>query len=274
MLERVSGWLLWVGAALFLVFGLPAFFAPGWATGEFPWTVGPFLAQTIGGWSLGTAAIAAHAAAVRRPERVYPLLVYCWLFSIGQLVVAVAFADRLLTDGILTYPYLAGLLALVGSALTGLGHWLARRPDIRAGRGRVPVWGRLLTAVVGGFVLLLAVGTLFAGPDGATARGEIFPERMGLFSIRAFSAFLFALSIAQGAALLSSSVEPYLQLGWAGVYLILPITLAALLNLSLFDFSGRPGGLVYLLAYVVVGVILAVILVYERRHPDAFARRP
>jgi hypothetical protein len=274
MLERASVGLLWLAAGLFLVFGLAAFVAPGWAGGEFPWNVGPFLAQTIGGWSLGTAAMAAYAARVRRPERIYPVLVYCWLFGIGQLVVVVAFADRLETGRILTYPYLAGLLALVGSALAGVGHWLTHRRQLAGGAGRVPWWGRLLTAVVAGFVLLLAVGTLVAGPDGATARGEIFPEQMGLFSIRAFSAFFFALAAAQGSTLLSNHIQPYRDLGWAGMFLIVPITLAALLNLSMFDFSGKPGGLLYLLAYVVVGVIIAVVLFYDRRKPEAFARRP
>jgi predicted exporter len=60
--------------------------------------------------------------------------------------------------------------------------------------------------------------------------------------------------------------------GWAGMFLIVPITLAALLSLSMFDFSGKPGGLLYLLAYVVVGVIIAVVLFYDRRKPEAFAR--
>jgi hypothetical protein len=273
MLERASTWLLWLAAAFFLIFGLAAFVAPGWASGEFPWNVGPFLAQTIGGWSLGTAAIAAHAARIGRPERVYPLLVYCWLFGIGQLVVVAAFADRLQTGHVLTYPYLGGLLALVGSAIAGLAHWASRRPDLQAAGGRVPWWGRVLAGSVGGFVLLLAVGTLLAGPDGASARGEIFPEQMSLFSLRAFSAFLFSLAAAMGATMLSRSVAPYLDLGWAGIYLIVPITLAALLNLSAFDFTGRPGGLLYLLAYVVVGIILAVVLWYDRSHPHAFEAR-
>lgn len=273
MLERAATWLLWLAATLFVVFGLAAFIAPGWASGQFPWNVGPFLAQTIGRWSLGTAAICAHAAWVGRVERVYPLLVYGWLFGIGQLVVVLFFADKLQTGHVLTYPYLGGLLALVGSAILGVSYWTSRRPDLGAGGGRVPSWGRLLTAVVAGFVLLLAVGTLLAGPDGAAARGDIFPEPMSLFSLRAFSAFLFALAAAQGSALLSRSVTPYFHLGRAGMYLIVPITLATLLNLSVFDFTGRPGGLLYLLAYVIVGIVLAIVLWHDRSHPEAFGRQ-
>lgn len=270
MFERLATWLLWLAAALFVVFGLAAFLAPSWASGQFPWNVGPFLAQTIGGWSLGTAAICVHAARVGRPERVYPLLVYCWLFGIGQLVVVLAFADKLQTGHVLTYPYLAGLLALVASAISGLADWWTRRLDLQAGGGRAPWWGRVLAGAVGSFVLLLAVGTLLAGPDGAAARGQIFPEPMSPFSLRAFSAFLFSLAAAMGATMLSRTLAPYLALGWAGIYLIVPITLSALLNLSAFDFTGRPGGLLYLLAYVVVGIILAVVLWYDRSHPQAF----
>ena len=47
----------------------------------------------------------------------------------------------------------------------------------------------------------------------------------------------------------------------------MPITIAALVNLSVFDFAARPGGLVYLGAYVVVGLGVIAILVLDRRRP-------
>jgi amino acid transporter len=113
------------------------------------------------------------------------------------------------------------------------------------------------------------VGTLLAGPDGATARGEIFPEQMSPFSIKAFSAFLFALAAAILSAVRSTDLAPFRALGWAGLYLIVPITGAALLNLSLFDAS-KPGTLVYLWAYIIVGAIIVAVLAYERLRPAAF----
>ena len=73
-----------------------------------------------------------------------------------------------------------------------------------------------------------------------------------------------------GAVLLARSIEPYVALAWGGLYLVVPITAAALLNLSLFDFARRPGGLLYILAYVVVGAVLAAVIVYLRRHPEGF----
>ena len=132
------------------------------------------------------------------------------------------------------------------------------------------MWAKGFGALVGLFVLLLAVGTLLAGPNGATATGAIFPEPMGLFSIRAFSAFLFAVAGSIGAVLLARSIEPYVALAWGGLYLVVPITLSALLNLSLFDFTGRPGGLLYVLAYVVVGAVLGAVILYLLRHPEGF----
>lgn len=272
MLHLVARVLLGVGAAAFLIIGVPSFLAPTWAVGEFPWTVGPFLAQTIGGWSIGTAAIAIHAVAGGLSRRLYGLLIYLGLFGLGQLAVVVAFSARLQTGHLLTWPYLIGLGALaIGAACAALS---LRSGDIAAadlGR-RAPWWIRAIAALVGAFVLFLAVGTLVAGPEGATARGEVLPEPMGLFSIRAFSAFLFALAAAILSLVLSSRVGPYRSLGLSGLYLIVPITLAAALNFALFD-AGKPGTLVYFWAYVVVGLVILAVLVYERRRTDVFERR-
>ena len=267
MLRLVARVLLGVGAAAFLIIGVPSFLAPGWAVGEFPWTVGPFLAQTIGGWSIGTAAIAIHAIAGGPSRRHHGLLIYLGLFGIGQLAVVAAFAGRLQVGHLLTWPYLIGLGALaVGAACAAL---IQRDPVTAVDMGReAPWWIRGIAALVGAFVLFLAVGTLIAGPEGATARGEVLPEPMGLFSIRAFSAFLFALAAAILSLVLSRHVGPYRSLGTSGLYLIVPITLAAALNSSLFD-AAKPGTLVYFWAYVVVGLIILAVLVHEWRRTRA-----
>lgn len=268
MSERATGALHWLAAALLLAFGVPAFLMPTWASEQFPWTVGPFMAQTIGAWSIGTAAMAASAAWRRRPARTYPVLVYLGLFGVGQLLVVMAFADRLQTGHVLTWPYLGGMTALAISGVAAIPALRAAPAQVRADAGNVPTWARLLAVAVGSFVLLLAVGTLLAGPDGATARGGIFPEQMGLFSIRAFSAFLFSIGSAIMLVVPSPSMWPYRELALGGIYLVIPITLAAILNLSLFDFTGQPGNLLYLAAYVVVGVALAVALVVNKPGPE------
>lgn len=272
MLGRVTLWLLWLAAALLFVVGVPAFVAPAWGSAEFPWSVGPLLAQTIGGWSVGTAAMAVLAARARTLDRAYAAVIYCGLFGIGQLIVVIAFLDRLQTAHLLTWPYLGAMLSLSGAGVSGALDAIRAEGRRNGDRERrVPAWARVLAVLVGGFVLLLGIGTLLAGPDGATARGAIFPEQMGLFSIRAFSAFLFAIGVAIVSLLPARSMRPYRVLAMGGLYLIVPITVAALLNLSLFDFAARPGGLFYIVAYVVVGAVLAVALATHSpgRNPEA-----
>ncbi len=268
MLRTVARVALGIAAVAFVVVGLPAFVAPAWAVGEFPWAVGPFLAQTIGGWALGTAGIAIHAVAGGLSRRLYGLVIYLILFGVGQLAVVAAFATRLQVGHLLTWPYLIGLGALaIGGACAALSLRGGDAGAVDMGR-RAPWWIRAIAGMVGAFVLFLAVGTLLAGPDGGTARGEVLPEPMGLFSIRAFSAFLFALAAAILSLVVSRSVGPYRSLGLSGLYLIVPITLAAALNFSLFDAS-KPGTLVYFWAYVAVGLIILAVLLYERGRATA-----
>jgi hypothetical protein len=272
---RISGGLLVVAGIAFLLIGIPSFVAPSWAVGEFPWTVGPFLAQTIGAWCIGNALICFHAVWLGDASRSYPLLVYLWLFGIGEVLVAIAYLDLLQLGHVLTWPYLVALGALVGSWFLGV---LVQSTGPEGESGPiawrvsgdrfVPTWAKAFGAVVGLFVLFLAIGTLMASPGGAISRGEVFPEHMGQFSIRSFSAFLFAVAGAIGSVLLARSIEPYVSLGWAGLYLVVPITLAALLNLSLFGFD-RPGGLVYVLAYVTVGLVIGVALWTFHTRPES-----
>jgi hypothetical protein len=259
-------WLLWIGAGLLLIFGGASFVAPGWASANFPWTVGPFMAQTIGAWALGTGIAAAIAAWKGRIGDVYAVLIYCGLFGLGELVVAGFFLNKLLVGNVLTWPYIGGLVALSAAFLIAVAGWLREGMPWRfegvAAHGimtvPMPTWPKVIAVAVGAFVVFLAVGTLLAGPDGGTARGEVFPEQMGLFSIKAFSAFLFAIAISIASLFPARTLRPYRELGLAGFYIIVPITLAALLNLGMFDFAHKPGHLIYVGAYVVVAVVLAV----------------
>jgi len=288
LITRVARVLLWVAAAAFLLLGIAAWLLPEWASEHFPWSAGPFLAMTIGGWSIGTGLFAADAARDPRRDRAYPLVTYLGVFSLGQLLVALAFADRFRLGAILTWPYLLGLAtALAGSILAAL----AWQRDSQRGRGApperdpgrdsvphrrgpqpvgrpsedrsVPGWGRRAVVLFTLFVGSLALGTFIAGPDGAIAQGRVFPETMSLFSIRAFSAFLFALTVASASLLVARQSLPYHELARAGLYLIVPITLAALLNPRLFA-ADRPLTFFYLAAYVVVGLGLSWVLWHQR----------
>jgi hypothetical protein len=265
--SRVASWLLWVAAAAFLVLGVASFGLPGWASSNFPWRVGPFMAMTVGGWSLGTAAFAADVARDLRPARTYPLLVYVGFFAWGQLLVAIAFGDRLQLGALLTWPYLLGLVTALAGSLLAVIAWRTEPPVAIIGRVGVPGWARFTAVAFALFVGFLGAGTLIAGPNGIVAQGRVFPEAMSLFSIRAFSAFLFALALASASLVVARHALPYHELARAGLYLIVPTTLAAFLNLRLFD-PARPGTIFYLATYVAVGVGLAAVL-WQQRHDPA-----
>jgi hypothetical protein len=256
------------------VFGFPAFGLPDWAVDEFPWGVGPIMAMTMGAWGLGTAAMAAMAASTTRLDRALGLNVYLWLFGVLQLLVVLAFRDRLQTGHLLTWPYLAGLGALAVSAIAGVIDWVTRRPDVRGPAGVVTWWMRLIAIALGGFTAVLAAGTLVAGPDGQTAQGGVVPETMSLFSIRAFSAFLAAISAATLAMLLPRNPRPAWELDRGGFILSTLILIAAFVNIEAFDFGERPGGLVYIAAYGIASLLFLVIWALPRFRPDLFAADP
>ena len=267
-ISTVTRALLVVAAALFLLFGVASFVLPAWAAANFPWGVSPFIAMTIGGWSIGTALIAADAARVARISWIYPLLVYVWLFALLELIVAVAFLGRLIVAP-LTFPYLGALVAALASAVPGIVDLARSRADRRHGDGTarraIPRYAWLGAAVFVLGVGFLSVVTLLAQQGGGATEGRVVPDRMTLFTVRAFSAFFFALTASVASLVATRDYETFLQLGSGGLYLIVPITLASLLNLGLFDFVGRPGGALYLGAYVVVGALLVVVLWSEGR---------
>jgi len=268
MAQRISRVALWVAAAALATFGLFSFALPQQASEQFPWRVGPFLAMTIGGWAIGMAAMAAQTAVTWRVERVLPGLATLWVFGIGEIVVALLFLDKLVVT-LLTIPYLTGLVALVASAVAGLAWLASERPSLR-GTGRpAPIHLRLAAL---GFIALvgaLAFLTAFAPQGGATTEGRVFPEQMTLFSARAFAAFFASLTAAGLVLLVSSTtVAAYRFYSTVGLMLIAPITLAALLNIGLFDFSGQPGHAAYLGAYVVVGLGALGLLFFHRRERE------
>lgn len=272
MLRMAKG-SLWVAAVAFLVLGLAAWIAPGWASQNFPWSVGPFLAMTIGGWSIGTGLFAADAARDLHRERIYPLVTYLAFFGLGQAVVVLAFADRLRLDAILTWPYLLGLATALAGSVAAAVAWRQASPDREgsaapdrdrlAAPAPVPGWARGVVLLFAVFVGILALGTAIAGAEGAIAQGRVFPETMSPFSMRAFAAFLFALAVSSASLLVARQALSYFELARAGLYLIVPITVAALLNLGLFTLE-RPLTIFYLATYVVVGLGLAWVLWAQR----------
>jgi hypothetical protein len=79
---------------------------------------------------------------------------------------------------------------------------------------------------------------------------------MSLFTLRSFAAFYLALAMGAAPLLIERSLPALLHHAFASYGLIVAITAAALVNLRLFDFAERPGGLLYIGAYLIVGVPL------------------
>jgi hypothetical protein len=260
VLSPTTRLLLRLSALLYLGLGLVLFLFPQWASGEFPWKVTPFLAMTIGGWALGTAVFASEAARIGRLAIVFPLVIYLGVFAVLELLVLVAFASVFRVSATLTVPY---VLTLAVGALAGLSAVVDWRRGASLDDPGAPPLSRvakIADAVFVIFVLGLWLGGAISGQGGTATEGRIFAEPLSLFSVRAFAAFYFALDIAVLALLWKGRMRAEIAISRAGLALLGPIVLAAILNLGLFDFAARPGGLLYFAAYLVAGVLIVIIL--------------
>lgn len=196
------------------------------------------------------------------------VLVYLWAFSTLEVLVLLWFRDKLRTAGLLTLPYLAMLALGLFAALRGASEAGTVRPFPPTGEGVAA--GRGVRRAVTVFVVVVAflgVFGLFATGFGASRR--VFPEPLSPFTLRAFA--VFYLSLALGALVLRQlpAREPILVYGRAGLGLIVPITLAALVYIGRFDFSAHPVQSAYIGAYVLVAAAVTVVLVRARMRKDA-----
>ena len=98
---------------------------------------------------------------------------------------------------------------------------------------------------------ILALGGLLAKPGGLSTEGGIFPEPLTLFTVRAFAAFFAAIGLSALPLIWARNLTPMFPYGLAGIILIIPILVASFVNIDKFDFAGRPGGILYVGAYVV-----------------------
>lgn len=243
-----------VGATFFLL--------PEYSADNFPWSVTPFEAMTIGGWAIGTGLIALEAGWRWRPQE-YPGLLYLWTFSLLQLLVVVVFLGALKTAHWLTWPYLLALGLGTASAVCGLPGLLATRPWAPPGVGSgIPRWVRGFAFFV--VIVLAFLGLILVVHEGPIDGKSVFPDALTPFTVRAFAAFFLSLLVGVASLFLTRDPDTWVSLARMGLYLIVPITLAALVNIGLFDFAAHPGGLVYIGLYLVVGVGAAYGLWWRR----------
>jgi hypothetical protein len=257
--------LLALAVLAYVATGVPLFVAPSWASEHFAWKVSSFVAMTAGAWCLGTAVWAAWALLDHRGwEPIRPCIFYVLSFGAAELGVALYESDLLRTDVVLAWPYLAALgLSVAGGVLALVDGRRHLGPDRRPGGLRVP-WMLTVTDVVFvAFVWALAAVAFWA-PAGAT-NGNVFPEPLSLFSLRAFGVFYLSLGVGLGVLVADRRADAYLVGMWGGLALVVPILVATAVHADSFDLSEHPKQLGYPLAYVAALVGATIILAWGRR---------
>lgn len=259
MLSPTSRWLTYGVALAYALLGPALFFWSASLAPVFAWKVTPFMTMTIGGWCLGNAWLAWISARRWEWRLVYTTLIYLWLFGVLQSAVVLAFAAKLQLAHPIAWLYLGSLGLNILAAAFGVADVVRLHPA-RPATGaavrplhRAAVWAFVL------FVGFLGAYGLAAPAGAAGTNGGIFPEAMSMFTLRSFAAFYLALAVAAVPLLAERSLPVLLHHSFASYGLIVAITAAAVCYLPLFDFTLRPGGLLYFGAYLVVGLPLLVV---------------
>ena len=265
MISPLSRTLIRVLAVLYTVLGVILFVAPTWSAANFSWKISPFVAMTMGGWSLGNAFTAWETARIGRWSLVYANVVYLWVFGLLEAVVLVLFRDKLILNAAMAWPYILALTLNVIVAILLTIEWLQTKPEISAEGFAIPTWTRWLMVVFILFVGFLALYGWVSGPEGHGTDTSVFPEVLSMFTLRAFASFYAALASAVAPLIWTKGSSAMITLGRAGMSFIIVITIAALANLNKFNFAEHPGQLVYLGAYVGAFFVLSGLFLYERR---------
>lgn len=258
--------LTYITAALFVLIGAILFFAPHWAAANFAWEISPFVAMTMGGWYLGSAAMAYEAARIWRWPAIHGTLIFTWAFGLTEGLLLIIHRDVLRFDTALGIPYTLILAVASLNGLLGIAGYLRERPARQAEGLPSPWWARVMFV---GFVLYVSLLVVLLA-DGIAPDGKIWPGPLSLLTARAFGAFFGSLVLgglplifARGMAPIESFVRP-------GLVLSAIIEIAALFFLGQFDFVNKPGGLIYHISYgasIVAALILVVYGYLARRRP-------
>jgi hypothetical protein len=261
--------LLALAGIAYVFTGLTFLILPDYGAANFPWNVSEFVTMTIGGWTLGLGLMALDSIRGWNPAHTYPSLIAVWLFSALELVVVLAFVGLLRTDHLLTWPYLIAIVLGTASGIAGLPALWRMRAELAADVEEVPRWIRGIYVAFVFVTGLLAVITLFVTPT----NGAFFPEPLSAFTARAFSAFFASLAFGALPLLFTRDVEPAVRYARAGLYPVFLILAAAVSYIAVFDFQLRPGGMIYIGAYVVTGIAALAIVGWHRRTTPDFTYR-
>ena len=263
MLSSVSRWLTYLLAALYAILGLLLFLFSRQLAPVFAWKVTAFMAATMGGWCIGNAWSAFISARRWEWRLVYPALVYLWVFGISEMIVVLAFRDKLVLQHPIAWLYLVtiGLNAL--AALLGIYEWLRIRPARQTFGPQAKRFHYFLISVFVAIVAGLAFYGLYVQIGDVGTNGGVFPEVMSLFTLRAFAVFYLSLCTSAAIMLRERNLNTMLTYGFSSYVLVIAITAAIFVYLHLFDFSAHPGQLIYVGAYFLIGIPLTWTILKE-----------
>lgn len=256
MLSNISRWLTYLLAILYTVLGALLYLLPENLAPVFAWKVTPFMIMTIGGWCLGNAWLAWITARRWQWSLVYSALIYLWLFGLGELFVLFSFRDRLVLTHPIAWLYMITLIVNALTALIGFIDWLRIRPPVEASGPQFSAGQYAATIAFIVFVGFLGIYGLTAPVSAPGTNGGIFPEIMSPFTLRSFGMFYLTLALAVIPYLWNRNLNAILHHSIASYGLIIFITIAAFVYIDLFDFAVKPGGLLYFIAYLAVGIPL------------------
>ncbi len=262
ILSPVSRGLTFGLSLYYLVLGTVLFFFPAHMSGVFAWKVSPFVTMTIGAWCLGNFWMALVTGWRWRWSQVYASLVYLWSFGLLQSAVALFFYDKLRLEHPISWLYLGTLAFSLLAAVIGIVDLLRLKPVIEPLGKPVNLVSRLINLFFVIFVGFLGIYGLVAGEGWPATNAGVFPELLSLFTLHSFGAFYLSLAAGALPLLWNRHLAASLHYAFAAFGLVLMITLAALWNIELFDFASRPGGLVYIGIYLVVGLVSVLYFIF------------
>ncbi len=254
---------MYVTTAAFTIVGLVLFVAPAWSAVNFPWKISPMVAMTMGGWYLGSAAVATLIAYRRRWSAVYACALYVIAFSVSEIVVLLVHASLVRLSAALAVPYIGMLAIALVSGLAIVSEWFRQRPKVGNEGAPVRGWMRGLTLFFVVFVFFLA-GFAVSG-HWIGLNGVIFPEPLSLFTLHSFGAFYFSLAFGALALLRARGQGGLIPYAQGGLVLIVLITAAALVFLSSFNLASHRFQSVYIGVYLLAVAIDGYYLWTQRR---------
>ena len=260
MLSNTSHWLTYVLSVLYGVLGVLLFFLSGQLAPVFAWKVTPFMTMTIGGWCIGNAWLAYVTARRWDWKLVYPALIYLWMFGVTEILVLISFRGKLVLAHPIAWLYLITLCVNVLTAIVGVIDYFRIRPARQDFGVSTKPLHRMMALVFVMIVGVLAAYGLLAQVGDVGTNGGIFPEVMSLFTLRSFAVFYLSLTVGALPLIWERSLSVLLNHAYASYALVIFITAAIFAYFSLFDFGLKPGQLIYVGAYFLVGIPIFFVL--------------